>query len=167
MKPLSYWVTHLDMLPHPEGGYYKEVYRSAESIPEGALPARFQGNRSFATGIYFMITSENFSAFHRLQADELWHHYAGDAVRISLISPDGRYSELRVGNDPEKGEAFQVVVPAGYWFAAEVATEGSYSLVGCTVAPGFDFADFEMGKREVLLEEYPHCEGVIGRLTRG
>lgn len=162
----QYWVKHLNLLPHPEGGYYKETYRAAENIPQQALPGRFGGERSFSTAIYFLLESGQFSAFHRIAADELWHFYAGSALTISVIHPNGQYEEINLGTDVQNGQSLQAVVPHGAWFGSRVAAENSFALVGCTVAPGFDFADFEMPARSTLLEQFPQHSSIIHTLTR-
>ncbi|MCE7068323.1 cupin domain-containing protein [Dyadobacter sp. CY326] len=167
LKSAAYWIEQYQLSPHPEGGYYSETYRAAESIAQHALPARFNGDRSFSTGIYFLLESHNFSAFHRIQADEMWHFYAGDALEIFVIHQETRQLQIiRLGNDPEKGETFQAVVPAGAWFASRPAKGTGYALVGCTVAPGFDFADFEMAERETLQASFPELAQLISELTR-
>lgn len=160
MKPIAYWIETLDLCPHPEGGYFRETYRSSEEIAHGALPARFSGARAFATAIYFLLPGDAFSAFHRIRADELWHFHAGAALTIHLIAPGGDYRALMVGPDGP----FQAVVPAGCWFGAEAA--GAYALVSCTVAPGFDFDDFELADRQALSDAYPQHRALIERLTR-
>lgn len=166
MKPASYWIEKYNLMPHPEGGHFAETYRASESIPHHALPGRFGGNRAFSTGIYFLLESHNFSAFHRIQADEMWHFYAGDALEVFVIDEKtGELSIIRLGNNPDKGETFQAVVPAGAWFASRPASGSTYALVGCTVAPGFDFADFEMGGRDALSQLYPQHAGLITELT--
>jgi predicted cupin superfamily sugar epimerase len=162
----AFWIERLDLRPHPEGGYFRETYRSSETIAATALPARFGGARAFATAVYFLITRDAFSAFHRIRSDELWHFYAGDAVTIAILDAAGKLTTESLGRDPARGESPQVLIPAGAWFAAEVASSGSFALVGCTVAPGFDFADFELGARATLLRDYPQHRGVIERLTR-
>jgi predicted cupin superfamily sugar epimerase len=164
----AFWIERLDLRPHPEGGYFRETYRSAERIAGAALPARFPGDRAFATAVYFLLTRDAFSAFHRIRSDELWHFYAGDAVTLAILDADGAggLTTESLGRDPQRGELPQVVIPAGAWFAAEVASSGSYALVGCTVAPGFDFADFELGDRRSLVAQYPQHRGVVERLTR-
>lgn len=162
----SYWAAYLQLLPHPEGGYYKETYRSGEQIPRSGLPERFSADRSFSTAIYFLLEKENFSAFHRIQSDECWHFYAGDALLVHVIHPDGSYRCIRLGHHPDRGELFQAVVPAGSWFASETAPGGEFSLVGCTVAPGFDFADFELADADQLSGLYPDKEVLIRRLCR-
>jgi predicted cupin superfamily sugar epimerase len=167
MKNASYWVEKYAMLSHPEGGYYVETYRSTEHIPHNALPSRFSGDRAFSTGIYFLLESPHFSAFHRIQADEMWHFYAGSALDIYCIFPgDGRLEVIKLGSDADKSEVFQAVVPAGTWFASRPTSNLGYALVGCTVAPGFDFADFEMADRANLAREFPQHTQLIEELTR-
>lgn len=159
-------IASLELLPHPEGGWYHETYRAAETISTESLPERFGGERSFATAIYFILTSDTFSALHRIKADEQWHFYSGTALTIHVIDPDGNYQPIKLGSDLEKGETFQAVVPHGCWFGATVDAPDSYALVGCSVAPGFDFADFEMAERETLIRQLPQHEELITRLTR-
>ncbi|GAB2554180.1 cupin domain-containing protein [Spirosoma aerophilum] len=161
----AYYVRAFHMQPHPEGGYFAETYRSAETIPQAALPGRFGGVRSFGTAIYFLLESHHVSALHRIASDEVWHFYAGGALEIFVIRPTGELTVIRLGNNPEKGEVFQAVVPAGCWFGSAPAAGVDFSLVGCTVAPGFDFADFEMASRETLLTEFPQHREVIERLS--
>lgn len=165
MKPAQYWVDKYQMQAHPEGGYFTETYRSAERIPHNALPSRFSGDRSFGTGIYFLLENHHFSAFHRIQADEMWHFYAGGPLHVYVIHIDGRLEIIKLGANPDNNEVFQAVVPAGTWFGSKPAAESDYSLVGCTVAPGFDFADFELAERVDLLATYPQHEEVIRLLT--
>ena len=165
MFPAKYWVEKLQMQSHPEGGYFTETYRSTEIMNKNTLPKRFSGDRNFSTGIYFLLESHHFSAFHRIQSDEMWHFYAGDALNIYYIDNQGLMQIIRLGNDPEKGEVFQAVIPAGALFGSKPASENTYSLVGCTVAPGFDFADFEMPDRQTLLREFPEHESIISILT--
>lgn len=165
-SPGSHWVKALGLQPHPEGGYYGEIYRSPESIPEAALPSRFRGgDRAYGTGIYFLLASGQFSALHRIQSDELWHFYAGSGVVIHVIHPDGSYEQLKLGPHIDQGEQFQCCAPAQTWFGATVTDPESYALVGCTVMPGFDFRDFELGDRQALLALYPHHEQLIYALT--
>ena len=166
IKPAKYWIEKYDLLPHPEGGYYVETYRSGELINQNALPDRFGGNRSFSTGIYFLLESEDFSAFHRIKSDEMWHFYSGETLEIFVIHPDtGVLKTIKLGSNPENGEVFQAVVPAGSWFASKPMAGSSYSLVGCTVAPGFDFLDFEMADRRVFAKLFPQYESLITALT--
>ena len=169
MNKAEYWIEKLGLEKHPEGGYYKEIYRSAESIAAGHLPDRYSdGGRNHATSIYFLITGKDFSAFHRIKSDELFHFYAGSPLTIHMITEAGKYSAVTLGADAECGQLFQYAIPHGVWFSAEVSGSGddSFSLVGCTVTPGFDFYDFELAKRIELLKRYPAQAEVIKRLTR-
>ncbi len=166
----TYYVEQFNMTAHPEGGYFAETYRSAEVIPQAALPDRFQGARTFGTAIYFLLENHQFSALHRIQSDEIWHFYAGLPLEISVISPAGALTRILLGNRPDRGEVFQAVVQAGCWFGSKpvsdaTATGSTFSFVGCTVAPGFDFADFDLADRAALLAEYPQHQSVIHRLT--
>lgn len=164
IKDAVYWIRTLGLEPHPEGGYYRQTYRADLVLEE--LPQRFSGSRPASTAIYFLLDGKNFSAFHRLQSDELWHFYLGMSITIHVIAPNGRYSEIRLGSDPEAGEVLQAAVRAGCWFASQITDEKSFALVGCTVAPGFDFDDFELAERDKLVEVYPQYRDVITRLTR-
>ena len=159
-------IKQFNLQPHPEGGYYKETYRSEEMINANGLPPRFLGNRSFSTAIYFLLEKGNFSAFHKIQSDECWHFYTGDALHVHVIHSDGKLETIELGNDFANGQTFQYVVPAGCWFASETAPGSEFSFVGCTVAPGFDFADFELAKADELLKLYPQHEVIIKRLCR-
>jgi uncharacterized protein len=161
-------VNHLNLLPHPEGGYYKETYRSKGVIQQAALESAFTGNRNYATGIYFLLTGTNFSAFHRILQDEMWHFYAGKSLLVHVIDESGQYKCHKVGMNLKLGEQPQLVVPAGCWFASEVDSDSfdDYSLVGCTVAPGFDFDDFELANADQLSGSFPAHRALIKRLTR-
>lgn len=162
----EYLVQKFNLSPHPEGGFYAETYRSTEVIVQAALPDRFSGDRVFSTAIYFLLPSGALSALHRIQSDEVWHFYAGDPLELLMISPDGESTTVFIGNDPSLGQHFQFVVPTGYWFASRcTVADGGYSFVGCTVAPGFDFADFEMAKRKELAQLFPHHESLIKGFT--
>ncbi|MCC6847458.1 MAG: cupin domain-containing protein [Deltaproteobacteria bacterium] len=168
MNDAAFWIERLDLRPHPEGGYFRETYRAAARIAASALPPGFGGDRAFSTAIYFLLTRDAFSAFHRIRSDEVWHSYAGQGVTLAILEGGGGgcLTIAKLGRDPARGELPQVVVPAGAWFAAEVASGGAYALVGCTVAPGFDFAEFELADRAALLAQHPRHRGVIERLTR-
>lgn len=161
----AYYVNTLNMLPHPEGGYFAETYRSAETISQAALPDRFNEARAFGTAIYFLLENHHISALHRIQSDEIWHFYDGGTLEVSVISPTGKLTIIRLGRNLNQGEVFQAVVPAGSWFGSKPAVGTDFSLVGCTVAPGFDFADFEMADRATLLAEFPQHRAVIEKLT--
>ncbi len=160
----EYWIEKLELTEHPEGGYFKETYRSDESFEASVLPERYTEARNVSTSIYFLLTTERVSNFHRLNSDEIWHYHTGGAARIHFISPEGEYSFKDIGPELENGQAFQVIIPRHSWFAAEVIDQ-QYVLVGCTVAPGFDFSDFELAKRSALKAQYPSLAELITRFT--
>ena len=164
--PAQYWIEQYQLQPHPEGGWFVETYRSAERIPASALPDRFVGTRVFGTAIYFLLEGHHFSALHRIQSDEIWHFYAGNPLNIIVLDETGTLQTIRLGPNAAAGEVFQAVVPAGRWFGAKPAMSEGYALVGCTVAPGFEFADFELADRAVLLAQFPQHQTAIERLTR-
>jgi predicted cupin superfamily sugar epimerase len=166
MLTVQQLVQQFNMLPHPEGGYYKENYRSDEIISSNNLPERFSGDRYFSTAIYFLLEQGNFSAFHKIKSDECWHFYAGQTLNVYVLQHDGKLEIIRLGNDLNNGETFQFVVPANCWFASEPATNTDFSFVGCTVAPGFDFEDFELAKADELVQLFPQHETEIRRLCR-
>lgn len=162
----GHWIDLLRLQPHPEGGYYRVTYEAEQMIEQGALPDSFAGPRRASTAIYFLLQRGDFSAFHRIPSDELWHFYAGDALQIHIINAAGVIRTIDLGRNVASGEAFQAVVPADHWFASEPKGESAYALVGCTVAPGFDFTDFQLAARDELLREYPQHKKLIERLTR-
>jgi len=159
------WINQLDLQPHPEGGWFREVYRSKETITQSGLPERFSGERNFCTSIYFLLNQTDTSAFHRIKQDEIWHFYAGNALTIHMISPDGNYSSIVLGQNIQSGENLMAVVEAGWWFGASLNDTSSYCLVGCTVAPGFEFDDFEMPSSEDLVQHFPQHQAVIEQLS--
>jgi uncharacterized protein len=161
----AYWVDRLGLIPHPEGGYFKETYRSGMNLPSEALAGDYVGDRSASTAIYFLVTWDNPSHLHRLGTDEVWHHYAGDALELVAIHADGRLERRMLGKDLDKGEMPQLVVEAGAWFGGRILRQGGYALCGCTMAPGFAFADFELGKREALTIAFPQHAEIIAILT--
>lgn len=162
----EYFVQHLQLQPHPEGGFFKENYRSEGIISSEYLPAEFSGNRNYSTAIYFLLQKGDFSAFHRIASDECWHFYEGGTLLVHIIDGEGKYSCIRLGRKIDEGEVFQFVVPANCWFASEPAPKTEFSLVGCTVAPGFDFADFEMADAKKLSNLFPQHQSIIDRLCR-
>ncbi|GAA0761539.1 cupin domain-containing protein [Psychroflexus lacisalsi] len=159
-------IKKLELEKHPEGGFFKETYRSKISISGSSLPLEFDSDRNVSTCIYFMLASDEFSAFHKVNQDEAWHFYLGDSILLHMISPEGEYSQVSIGNDFGQNETPQFVVPAQHWFAAEIKTEDSFALVGCTVAPGFDFDDFELAEPKELQQIFPQHKEIIQRLTR-
>ena len=188
----KYWIEKLGLEAHPEGGYFRQTYKSdLKIVPEASGRAHavanggtktgeqgLHGSRAASTGIYFLLEGENFSAFHRLRSDEMWHFYAGSPLVVHVLGPAGEYSAILLGGDAEAGQVFQAVVRAGCWFGAELAQNPhfsqnrgevehpSYALVGCTVAPGFEFEDFEMARRQQLQAKYPGQKEIIQKLTR-
>jgi len=165
-KDAAYWIKKLSLEAHPEGGYYRQTYRAGLVLTKNALPREFTGVRAASTAIYFLLEGEIFSAFHRLRSDEVWHFYVGSTLVVHVIDQHGRYSEILLGSDPELGEALHAVVKAGCWFASRVREGKGFAVVGCTVAPGFEFEDFEMARREELVRNYPQHREVIELLTR-
>jgi predicted cupin superfamily sugar epimerase len=165
MTDADRWIDRLKLRPHPEGGYFCETYRSPLQLGAEQQPPRYGGERPVATSILFLLRHGEPSALHRLASDELWHFHAGDPIRVHMLDERGGYESLRLGlvADAEP----QGVVPAGRWFGAEVEESGAYALVGCTVAPGFDFADFELARRVELEARWPQHADLIARLTRG
>ena len=150
-------ITVYGLQPHPEGGWYRETFRSAERVTTARGTVR-----SAATSIYFLLTAEGFSAFHRLASDETWHFYRGDPVTVEVIAASGVHEARMLG----AGDVLQTTVVAGAYFAAHVDAPDAYALVGCDVAPGFEFADFHLTTRSMLTAAYPHLAPLIARYTR-
>ncbi len=165
-KGAAYFIKKLALEKHPEGGCFKEVYRSKEKIPQASLPARFSGDRAFSTCIYFLLNKQDFSSFHKIRQDELWHFYEGSTLQMHFIDLLGNYHSARLGRNLEQGEQIQYTVPHNTWMAAEVIDKDSYSLIGATVAPGFEFADFVMPTEAELIKKYPQHQKIISRLTK-
>lgn len=161
----AYWIEELQLVPHPEGGYYKEVYRSDEAIHPIGLPERYLTPRSMSTAIYFLLRSEDISAFHRIKSDEIWFYHAGSSADIYIIE-NREFRVEKVGMNRKRGDQLQILLPRNSWFGAKVIDQESFILVSCTVAPGFDFEDFELADRKELLVEYPEFEAEIIMLTK-
>lgn len=158
-------IKSLKLQPHPEGGFFSEVYRSDEVFSKsegGAFPT----GRNYSTGIYYLLGSEDISCFHRIKSDEVWHHYEGSSITIHVIHEDGLYEALYLGKELSDQQQPQCVVPAGAWFGVTVDKPDHYVLCGCTVSPGFDFEDFEMADRRILMNKYSEHEKIIKALTR-
>ena len=162
----DYWRKKLQLVAHVEGGSFKEIYRSPLILATEQLPSGFAGNRNCCTGIYFLLERGQFSAFHRIASDEQWHFYFGDPLTVFEIEKNGQLKEHTLGKDPQRSEHFHCAIQAGSWFASTVSPGGEYSLVGCTVAPGFDYADFQLANREDLIEQFPQHSSLITSLTR-
>jgi len=157
----------LKMVPLPiEGGYFAETYRSGLKIPRSALPCSYPGERSVATAIYYLLTPDTFSTLHRLRGDEIFHFYLGDPVEMLELRADGTGGTVILGQDIEAGQRLQLVVPAGVWQGARLAAGGEFALLGTTVSPGFDYADYETGGRAELTGQYPGFRAKIEALTR-
>lgn len=159
-------IEQLRLMPHPEGGYFKEIYRSKEFIGKESLPIRFESARTLSTSIYYMLTENDISLFHKIQSDEIWHFYKGTTIIIHQISSDGIYTEFKLGSNLGAGELPQIIIKNNNWFAAEVKDKNSFGLVGCTVSPGFDFKDFELAERYTLIEKFPEHEKLIKKFTK-
>jgi predicted cupin superfamily sugar epimerase len=160
----------LGLVPHPEGGFYRETYRAPLVLPHASISSTHAGDRSASTAIHFLVPRGSFSALHRIASDEVWHFYGGAPLEVVEIDPSGALTITRVGSDLAAGERPQHVVPRGAWFGSRVleGTEarGDHALVGCTVAPGFDFADFELADRAALVTRFPQHRALIAALTR-
>lgn len=158
-----YYIQKLQLSKHPEGGYYREIYRSGEiisiDVPKNNL------KRNVSTSIYFLLEGSQISKFHRLKFDELWHFYDGGSVKVYIINEKGKLTEIILGRKTEEGEVFQTVIKKNNWFAAEVVNKRSFALIGCTVSPGFDFSDFELANKGDLTECFPRHKSLITKFT--
>jgi predicted cupin superfamily sugar epimerase len=159
-------VERFALVPHPEGGHFREVYRSAMKIDHPGVPGGTPVERAAGTLIYFLLSGDEFSAFHRVRfSDEIWHLYAGGPLEISVIDAGGRLEQRVVTTDLAAGEPI-TVIPAGYWQAARLASGARWALGGCSVSPGFEYDDFEMPPAAELVERFPAHESAIRALTR-
>ena len=159
------WVSKLGLTPHPEGGYYKRTFESDEKITDKELSVTFEGHRKLYTSIYFLLTSDDVSHFHRLKSDELWYFHAGSPLTIHVIDENGEYQESKLGLNLEKGEVPQILVKKNSIFGSSVMEEETFSLVGCMVSPGFEFRDFELFTQDELIQKYPQHEEIILKLA--
>lgn len=159
-------IQQYNLQPHPEGGWYKQTYKSKEIVSGSALPKRFKGDRVYSTAIYFLLEQGNFSAFHKIKSDECWHFYSGDPLNVYVIGQDGELKITTLGSNFDEGQTFQYIVPANCWFASRPAPGSSYCFVGCTVAPGFEFEDFELANPNELSQLYPKHAALIKELCR-
>lgn len=160
-------IRHYKMVPlADEGGFYVETYRANETIAQEALPERYSDARAHGTSILYLLTPDSFSAMHRLKSDETFHFYLGDPVEMGRLYPDGTSDIITMGHDIAAGQMVQVTVPRGVWQGSILIPGGRFALLGCTVAPGFEFADYENGEREALIGRYPDQAKMIERLTR-
>lgn len=159
----KHYIQKLQLKKHPEGGYFKEIYRGGEMILIDPPDRRLK--RNYSTSIYFLLEGKQVSKFHRLKSDEIWHFYDGSPIKIYIIDEKGKLTENILGKRMNDGAVFQTVIRKNNWFAAELINKKSFSLVGCTVSPGFDFSDFEFGDREQLSNQFPKLKELIERLT--
>ena len=150
-------INQLGMIPHPEGGFYKETYRSEELC--------VNGKRNLKTVIYFLLRSEDVSHFHRIKSDEIWYFHAGSPLIVHSIDKYGNYIQQKLGTNFSNNELPQYLVPKNTIFGSTVLEENNYSLVSCSVSPGFDFDDFELFKQNELIEKYPKHIEIITKLT--
>lgn len=164
MSKAKYYIDKIGLIKHPEGGFYKEVYRSGEDINTDSLDDRFPSKRNISSSIYFLLERDDFSAFHKIKSDEIWHFYDGDMIEIYSISPEGELTLHKLGLDLANNESPQLCIPHGHFFAAK--TSGDYTLVGCTVAPAFDFSDFEMPDKKTLSNLFPEHSEIIDELGK-
>jgi len=165
-KKAQKYIEKLQLKPHPEGGFYKEIYRAGDMILPEHLPKRYKSSRNFSTSIYFLLEGNQVSNFHKLKSDEQWHFYDGSGMVIYVIDEGGNLNKILLGRNIEKGESIQTVIKSNSWFAAELSDKTSFALIGCTVAPGFDFNDFELGKRDALIKAFPQFKELIYKLAK-
>ncbi|MCX7809310.1 MAG: cupin domain-containing protein [Leptospiraceae bacterium] len=159
-------IRSLNLTKHPEGGYYREIYRSNEFIPVEVLENRKNAKkpyRNISTSIYYLLVNSDVSLFHRIKSDEIWHFYQGSPLLLHILDEEKQeYRNITLGKDL----VFQVVVPKNVWFSAEILDKSSYSLIGCTVSPGFEFEDFEIAKSQDLISKFPQWENLIKKFTK-
>lgn len=161
MDTAEYWIKKLDLKPHPEGGFYKETYRSIYEIEKKRLPKGYPDNRKLSTCIFYLLRSGEISKFHRLRSDEIWFYHKGSALKVIILDKEGKKHVHFLGSNSEKPEQFQLFIPAGVIFAAEVTEPESYSIFSCVVTPGFEFDDFELFDKNDLIQAYPKHYNLI------
>jgi len=165
MYKIESLIESLQLQKHPEGGYFREIYRSAEIVKQEALGSRYSGDRNYSTSIYYLLPGNSISVFHRLKSDETWHFYLGSPVILHCINEEKGYYNIKLGTDFNNHEMPQYTIQHGDWFAAEVFDKNSFSLTGCTVAPGFSFQDFELASQNELSLKFPELKELITRFT--
>jgi predicted cupin superfamily sugar epimerase len=162
-------ISALQLRPHPiEGGHFRETYRASGMVPASLLPPGYppEGSRSLGTSIYYLLTPETFSEMHRLPTEEVFHFYLGGPVRMLQLMADGSGREVIIGPDILVGQQPQVIVPAGVWQGSALEPGVEFALLGATMAPGFDYADYEQGRSADLVARYLAYGDAIRRLTR-
>ena len=166
MPPANEVIKKLDLKPLPgEGGYFRETYKSDIDLPASTVGIRSQSIRHISTAIYYLVTPESFSALHRIKSDEVFHFYAGDPVEMIQIDESGTSTPITLGSDVLNGQSPQVLVRRGTWQGLKLKADGKWALMGTTVAPGFEFEDFELGDQEKMVQLFPHLRGLIGAYT--
>jgi uncharacterized protein len=165
IKNVNFWMEKLSLEPHPEGGFFKSTFGSVEQVSDKELTVQYEGKRKLYTSIYFLLTSDNVSHFHRLKSDELWYFHAGSSLTVHVIHENGDYEEMKVGLNVENGDVLQALVPKNAIFGSSVSEPDAFSLVGCMVSPGFEFQDFELFSQAELLEKYPQHRDIIMKLA--
>ena len=160
------WISRLKMQPHPEGGYFCTGYSGAPVFEPNLPGQKYSGVRRLYSSIIYLLGKDDFSAFHRLETDEMWHHYEGGELIFYILSPDGSLTVQKLGKRPGEGAVFQFLVPHHHWFAVVPAPGCEFALCGCTLSPGYDEADFEMACRDSLRSAYPEHAMLINSLTR-
>lgn len=166
-KEIKNLIKKFNLQPHPEGGFYARTFQSTDTVKSSDISRYYNESRYAGTSIYYLLTSNDFSAWHSLKSDEIWHYYRGSPVEIHVIDKNGNLTTHLLGDSFDNPKAsFQFAIPAGDWFAAELLDKTSYSLVGCTVSPGFDFKDFTLADRGIFSSQYPQHNKIITRLTR-
>ncbi|SFM25852.1 hypothetical protein SAMN04488573_11524 [Bacillus sp. 5mfcol3.1] len=165
ISELDYWVSKLGLVRHPEGGYYKRTFASEKHVTDKSLHVNFVRQRKLYTSIYFLLTSNDVSHFHRLKSDELWYYHGGSSLKIHVIQENGQYNEIKLGMNLENGEVPQALVSKNSIFGSTVMEKDTCSLVGCMVSPGFEFEDFELFTQERLLLKYPEHKDIIMQLA--
>lgn len=161
-KNAKLWIKKLKLKLHPEGGYFANTYASDKKIDL----SDYDGSRSVCTAIYYLLTGNQFASFHTIKSDEIWHFYSGSSLTLHKMDSTGGIEQILLGPNFDKGERYQVIIKSGCWFAASINDKNSYSLVGCTVSPGFDYRDWKLGNRKKLLEKYPQYRSIIKKYTK-
>jgi predicted cupin superfamily sugar epimerase len=161
-KLAKFWISKLKLVKHPEGGYYANTYKSDRVVNISG----YSGHRSTCTVIYYLLTGKQFAAFHIMKSDEIWHFYSGSSLTLHIIDSKGNLKKSILGPSLDAGERFQITVKSNCWFAVSLNEKKSYSLVGCTVSPGFDYKDWKIGKRKVLIRKFPQHKDTIEKFTK-
>ncbi len=158
-------ISTLDLARHPEGGWFREIYRTPFTVDAESLPERFAGSRGLSATIHYLLERGDASHLHRLHSDEQWLHLDGGTLEISVIDETGNLTVHHLGTDIDAGESLHTLVPAGCWFGAEIEGSSPWALVACITSPAFEYEDFELGHRDLLLAQFPEHADLVRRLT--